>query len=62
MAELALNAAEYGKVPGLLRMAEGYLASGPLQGREKAEKLDQVKKLRESLQVARNGGMQFATE
>jgi hypothetical protein len=43
-------------------MAEGYLASGPLQGREKAEKLDQVKKLRESLQVARNGGMQFATE
>lgn len=62
MAELALNAAEYGKVPGLLRMAEGYLASGPLQGREKAEKLDQVKKLRESLQVARNGSMQFATE
>ena len=62
MAELALNAAEYGKVPGLLRMAEGYLASGPLQGREKAEKLDQVKKLRESLQVPRNGGMQFATE
>jgi hypothetical protein len=62
MAELAMNAAEYGKVPGLLRMAEGFLASGPLQGREKAEKQEQVKKLRDNLQMARSGGMQFAAE
>ena len=63
MAELALAAAEYGKVPGLLRMAEGFLASGPLQGRDKTEKLEQVGKLRESWQMARTGGaMQFATE
>ena len=63
MAELAMNAAEYAKVPGLLRMAEGFLASGPLQGREKSEKLEQVKKVRDALQMARSGGgMRFATE
>lgn len=63
MAELALNNAEFGKVPGLLRMAEGYLASGPLQGREKSDKLEQVRKLRDALQMARSGaGMQFAGE
>jgi len=63
MAELALAGAEYGKVTGLLRMAEGFLASGPLQGRDKSEKLEQVRKLRESVQMARNGGgMQFAAD
>lgn len=63
MAELALENAEFGKVPGLLRMAEGFLASGPLQGREKAEKLEQVGKLRDTLQEARSGGgMRFASE
>ncbi len=63
MAELALSAQQFGKVPGLLRMAEGYLASGPVQGREKAEKLEQIRKLRESLEHSRNaGGMRFATE
>lgn len=62
MAELALTAAQFGKVPGLLRMAEGYLASGPLQGREKAEKLEQTRRLREALEQARNAGdMRFAT-
>lgn len=63
MAELALSDSQFGKVPGLLRMAEGYLANGPIQGREKAEKLEQIRKLRESLEQARNaGGMRFATE
>lgn len=63
MAELAIANAEYGRVPGLLRMAEGYLASGPLQGREKTEKQEQLKKLRDALQEARSGGgMQFASE
>jgi len=62
MAELALAAADYGKVPGLLRMAEGFLASGPLQGRDKSEKLEQVRKLREAWQTALSGGMQFATQ
>lgn len=63
MAELALTAAQFGKVPGLLRMAEGYLANGPIQGREKAEKLEQIRKLRESVEQARNvEGMRFAAE
>jgi len=63
MAELALSDSQFGKVPALLRMAEGYLANGPIQGREKAEKLEQIRKLRESLEQARNaGGMRFATE
>lgn len=35
MAELALTAAQFGKGPGLLRMAEGYLANGPIQGRRR---------------------------
>lgn len=63
MAEQALTAEQFGKVPGLLRLAEGYLASGPVQGREKAEKLEQIRKLRESLERSRSaGGMRFATD
>lgn len=63
MAEVALGAAEYGKAHGLLRMAEGFLASGPLQGRDKTEKLEQMSKLKERLQVSRSGeGMRFATD
>lgn len=54
MAELALTATRFGTVPGLLCMAEGYLAIGPIQGREKAEKLEQIRKLRESVEQARN--------